>query len=226
MFFNFFQTKKVKRGSWPAILFCLLLCHSGKAEVIDCVVAIVNNQVITLTDLRILDAFGLHESGMSDNRYLWILEREIDQKVMMDLTQEKLFVEKEIVDEELQNIKARLGQEAFQEKLQEFGLKTDDLRTYLEEKILCQRIIDLRFSQSAAVSLKEIEAYYNETYLPLQKKLGLEPRPMLELLDEIESRIKKEKIKIQVDSWIKNLRQQAEVEVKWDCFKKIEQTGR
>lgn len=210
------------------IIFCFLFSAQSKAEVVDCVAAIVNDQIITLSDLRILDVFGLYDydSEMSDNRFLWILERAIDQKVVINLARERVSVEKEKVDGELRSIRAKLGEEELHDKLKEFGLKTDDLKAYLEEKILCQRIIDLRFSQSSGISLKEIETYYNETYCPSQRKLGLEPKPMLEIVDEIEDKIKKEKTKIQVDSWIKSLRQQAEIEVKWDCFKKIGQTER
>ncbi len=65
----------------------------------------------------------------------------------------------------------------------------------------------------AIVSLNEIDTYYRESYIPAQKAKGLEPLPMVELLNEIESILKKEKIEKQVVDWIQNLRQKADVKI-------------
>ncbi|HDZ28180.1 MAG TPA: hypothetical protein ENH65_16915, partial [Candidatus Aminicenantes bacterium] len=55
--------------------------------------AVVNEQVITLTDLRIAEAFGLHDEELkerSGNLRPLILERLIDQKLVIDLAGEHL----------------------------------------------------------------------------------------------------------------------------------------
>jgi hypothetical protein len=192
------------------------------SELVDCVAAVVNDQVITLTDIRVLEAFALYEKEMQgnvENPLLLILERAIDQKVVIDLAQEKVSIEKEEVEASLASIMEKFGQDEIQRKLDEFGLDRDDLRAYLEEKLLYQKIISLRFSQSVIVSLKEIETYYEHVYVPSQENLGLKPKPMVEVLDEIESQVKGDKVKKQVAAWIENLRGQAEIQVKYDCLK-------
>jgi len=192
------------------------------AEVVDCIVAVVNSQAITLADLKISDAFELFPlPSLLDvqERRRRILDKFIDQKVVVDLAHEKRPVEKERVEGEWKTLVARFGPDDLRLRLDEFGISADDLKAYLEEKIRCETIIANRFGRSSGVSLKEIEAYYAGKYAPAQKKLGREPKPMIEVLDVIEAEIKKEKIETQVALWIKNLRQQAEIEVRPDCLK-------
>jgi hypothetical protein len=191
----------------------------ARAEVADCIVALVNNEVVTLADLRISEEFILFEPGHEENSALKILEKLVDQKIVLDLAREKIPVDHGKVEEALERIKARLGPEVMESKLEKFGLGREDLKIYLEDIILYQNIIDLRFGQSVSVSLKEIETYYREVYVPSREKTGQEVRPMIECLNEIEAGIKKEKIRIQIDSWIKGLRRQAEIEVRTDCLK-------
>ncbi len=63
------------------------------------------------------------------------------------------------------------------------------------------------------MSLKEIEEYYGQTYVPSQKEKGVQPKPIVDVLSEIELGIKQERIKKQVEDWLENLRKQAEIQV-------------
>ena len=153
----------------------LIMFSPGSSQVVDCIVAEVNNQIITLTDLRILQAFGLSAGGNEGIRpqpLREILEGAIDQKVVISLVRENITVKPEEVDQRLSETLERLGPEARQQALAEFGLREQDLRPCLEENILYQKIIGLRFSQSASISLKEIETYYNENYVPSENAQG------------------------------------------------------
>jgi type IV secretory pathway VirB4 component len=105
-----------------------------------------------------------------------------------------------------------LGNEPVRRKLEEFDLDWDDLRGYIREKINYQKIISRKFSLRIIVSLKEIEDYYKQSYVSSQREKGLESRPMMEILDEIESLIIQEKVKTQISDWIKNLRKKADIQ--------------
>ncbi len=191
-------------------------------DVVDCIVAVVNNRVITLTDLKFMDSFSLYEEEIGNtggDRLASILEKAIDQKVILDLIPGNLAVTGEELAQSLSGLAQKLGAEDIRNKLGQFGAGEETLRSFIEEKLLYQKVISQRFSQTAVVSLKEIETYYQETYLPGQKKQGLEPEPMVQILGQIESLIKKEKTAQQISTWTKNLRAQAEIRVKWDCLK-------
>lgn len=196
------------------VIFFLLTVYCF-SETVDRIVAVVNEQVITLTDLRIAEAFGLYEEDFkekSGDLHPLILERLIDQKLVIALAGEEIFVENEELDSFQARIIEKLGNDQALRKLEEFGLDWEDLRGYIFEKIIYQKIISRKFGQRNIVSLKEIEDYYQQSYVPSQREKGLEPQPMMELLDEIESRIIQEKIKTQINDWIKNLRKKADIQ--------------
>lgn len=202
-------------------LAALILLSPVFSQVVDCIVAEVNSQIITLTDIRILQAFAIGEGGGGDHSpasLRQILEAAINQKAAIGLLRENVAVTDEEIDSQLKDVLARMTPEDKQRKLNEFGLEEKDLRPYLEEKLLFQKIIVIRFSQSINVSLNEIETYYNKVYLPSEKALGREPKPMIQVLDELESSIKKEKIADQIDSWIISLRDQAEIKIAEECL--------
>jgi len=198
------------------IVFCFIPVNSF-SQIIDRIVALVDEQVITLTDLKIVEAFGLYEDELeaeSDRRLFRLLERMINQKIVITATSEDLSIEEKEIEAELQKVTEKLGSREFQTRLNEFGLELEDLKACFKEKILYQNILSRRFGQGAPVSLEEIENHYQQIYIPSQEKKGLRPRPMMEILGEIESAIKQEKIKKQKTDWINNLKKQAEIEIR------------
>jgi len=220
------SSKKKIAVSSLHIPFCFLLLTLFSSplfpEVIDRIVAVVNDHIITLTDLKIADAFGLYEyefEGDVDDLLSLILERMVNQKIVIDATKENISVGNAELEASLERIIQALGREEFQEKLDEFGLSLEELEGHFKEKIMYQKVISRRFGQEVILSLKEIETYYKEVYIPAQEERGLEPRPMTEILDEIEMAIRQEKMKRQIAEWVNNLRKQADVEIKFDVVK-------
>jgi len=194
------------------LLLFTVYCFS---ETIDRIVAVVNEQVITLTDLRIAEAFDLYDEELKEKSggiRLLILELLIDQKLVIDIAGEEAPVEKKELDSFQGKIIEKLGYDQVRRRLEEFDLDLDDLRGYIREKIIYQKIISRKFGQRSTVSVKEIENYYKQSYVPSQRETGSEPRPMMEILDELESRIIQEKTKTQINDWIKNLRKKADIQ--------------
>lgn len=199
------------------LVFCLLIAIHCWSEIIDRIVAVVNEQVITLIDLRITEEFGFHDEeikGVSESPRHVILDKLIIQKLVIQLSSENVLIAREELVSSLNRLIERIGVDEFQKKMREFGLVRDDLYAYIREKAIYQKIISRKFSQGVIVVLKEIEDYYYKNYIPSQKEKGLEPQPMLEMLDEIESIIKREKVKKQVNDWIENLKKKAEIQIR------------
>ncbi len=188
-------------------------CHP---DTIDRIVAVVDNQVITLTDIRIVEAFALYEDIIqgAEEKATLILDRLINQKLVIQFSPENITVSQSEMDEYRKMLTERVGEEQAEKTLEEYGLQWADLRSYFREKILFQKIIFQRFGQTAVVSLEEIEEYYQRRYLPSQAAKGREPRPMMEMLVEIESIIRENKIERRIQDWLKNLRRQADIQVK------------
>lgn len=211
----------MQRMKRAAILFFLsafigsTFIFSG-SQMVDRIVAVVNEKVITLTDVRIAEAFGLYAEEIGeeeeDPRSL-ILQKLIDQKVVIQLSGEEVLIDAEKLDQNLMRITQRLGAEEVERKLTHFGLDWENLKDFLREKMAYQTIISERFSKVNPVSLKEIEEYYQRSYVPAQKEKGVEPKPMMEILDEIESGIKQEKVEAQIQDWIMNLRDKSDIQI-------------
>jgi hypothetical protein len=179
-------------------------------------VAVINEEVITLTDVQIVDAFGLWEDEIGrevENPLERILERMIDQKLVIQLSGEDVSIKTEEMDEFLMRITQRLGADEIDDRLLYFGLDREDLKDYIREKMSYQMIILQKFSKVNPVSLKDIEDYYNESYVPDQKDKGAEPQPMMEILDELESTIKQDKMKAQIVDWIRNLKEKSDIQI-------------
>jgi len=218
------MTKKIKiiiiycfLFSWLSVrVFALPDIPVSQKEVIDRIVALVNEEVITLTDVRIVKAFSLISSEERSNMDIdidYVLKKLIDQNLVIQLTREDNSLQNGTVDEFIDQIIVEMGVEEFRKRLEQFGMARSDLVPYASKWIVYQRIIADRFKTSASLNLKEIEDYYERTYIPSQEEKELEAKPLLEILDEIEAVIKQEKNKMQVEEWLKNLRQRADIQV-------------
>ncbi len=185
-------------------------------EVIDRIAAVVNEYVITLSDVKIAASFELfdEETVSQDADFFVILDWLINQKLVLGLAQESRSIERETVEAAYQSLLHKLGNEVVKTKLDSFGLKKEDLQDYLLEIILFQGIIEDRFGMAVRVRLREIEDYYRDKYVLIHKDpKNSELLPLTEVLEEIESAIKKEKIKRLVEEWLKNLRREADIQI-------------
>ena len=77
-----------------------------------------------------------------------------------------------------------------------------------------RKIISRRFDQRVIVSIDEIEKYYEQVYIPSQREKDLDPQPMIDVLDQIESALRKEKVEGQIQEWIRNLKREANIQIK------------
>jgi hypothetical protein len=206
-------------------IFGTIPCAAGQAqrtETVNCIVAVVGSRVISLTDVRLAEAFDVFDVGGEADaakRRRLILEKLIDQKVIVDLTRENIPVGAEKVEKAWTALLDKIGKDEARRRLEAFGAEPVDLLPFLEEKLLAEAVIESRFSRGAPVSLKEIEAHYAETYAPARKAAGLSVRPLIEVVDAVESEIQRGKMAERAAQWVKNLRGQAEIEIRPDCLK-------
>lgn len=188
----------------------------GQDETVDRILALVNGQVITLTDVRVVRTFGLYEKGQEstpDDSIEQVLQKLIDQKLVIQVTRDDASVNREEMDDFFNNISEDMGNDKFQEELDKFGMERNDLGLYAYERILFIRILSSRFDRAVLVTLDEIQGYYETRYVPDQQAQGLEPKPMLDIFDDIEAILRKEKSEEQVEEWLQNLREKADIQI-------------
>lgn len=216
------KTTKISRHPKQAatlFLFFLwmLIPGYGQEEVVDRIVAIVNDEVITLTDVNIIQKFGLFEDleeSPDADMQTQILSRLINQKLVIQLASERIMVDEKELETFLSDIVQKTDPDLAGRALLQFGLDWDDLKSYLREKLLFQKIISQRFNRGVIVSIEEIERYYEQVYVPSQREKNLSPQPMIEVLDQIEGELQRKKVKDQVQEWIDNLKREANIQIK------------
>jgi len=205
----------VRRPLFLLFFLCILFLGLGRGEVVDRIVAVVNDEVITLTDVNIILRFGLFEDleeSQEEKTRGKILDRLIDQKVVIQLASERMIIAEEELEAILSDIVQKTDPDLAEEALLQFGLDWDDLKSYLREKLLFQKIISQRFNRGVIVSIEEIESYYEQVYVPSQREKNLSPQPMIEVLDRLEGELQRAKVEDQVQEWIENLKREADIQ--------------
>jgi len=92
------------------------------------------------------------------------------------------------------------------------GLTAQRVESYLRYRLQILGFIEMRFRQGIQIPAADTEQYYRETLLP-QYAAG-EKRPTLEsVAPRIEEILLQRQVSILFDDWLKNLRQQGDIEV-------------
>ena len=186
------------------------------SNIVDGIIAVVNDEIITLSDLKIVTAFAIYADDMSTQTgetSQFILEKLINQKLITQMTKENILIEDIEVEQAYQVIQDKMGEDRLNRQLVELDLVPADLYVYIRAKLFYDQIIALKFKRETRVTLKDMETYYNEVYLPRKASQGEEPQSMMEILNEIESAIKEEKALKQVKDWLMNMRREADIQI-------------
>ena len=203
-----------KRLIFLPIIFltlCLLLFPGSFQELIDCIVAIVNEQVITLTDLKILERFKIYEGELgreTGNPLFFLLAKVVNQKIVIDAAKENVFVEEYELEASFKEITERFRPEEFQSRMEEFGLDLEGLFEYLKEKILYQKILSRRFGNGISMNLEEV------------KRNRQQAGYRLNLVSQVELPVRQDRLKTIIVKWIKNLKKKANIEIKFENLRR------
>jgi hypothetical protein len=204
------------------IFFGLLGTGAAGSQTVNCLVAVVSGQPVTLTDLHVAQEFGLFDrdvEGAGGDPTLAVLDALIGQKLVLAMAREPGSGGKAELDQTLASLRETFGPEAFAGKLRKFGLREADLRPYLEEHLRYERVVSARFAAPVPVSRGDVEKFYRDVYVPGEKAKGLEPAPLDSVLTVLEARVRANLKALKVADWLRTIRGQAEVRINRDCLK-------
>jgi hypothetical protein len=182
----------------------------ARAEIVDRVVAVVDRQVITLTDVRVS-----LEIGLVDAR---------DETAALDALVVRALVlaeveryapaepQAEAVESRLDALLSRLGPDALQAALRRAGLDVERLRILLRQDLLVESYLAQRFSVTAMPTDEQVEEYHRARRDTFVDTAGvvLEPEVALPIARE---RLTAERRARLIDEWIADLRRRAQVRV-------------
>ncbi|MBN1899645.1 MAG: peptidylprolyl isomerase [Spirochaetes bacterium] len=153
------------------IFITLLLLSSLKAESYDRILAVVNEDIFTLFNLkdhyyRIRDGFS--QMGKSAPRGLKsnIFDRLVNQKLIEQAAEKReIFISENEIDQALENIKVKnhLTDSGLKEELKKVGKTMDELREEYRNQILNEKIISIEVrSRVQDPTEEEIRNFYNK----------------------------------------------------------------
>ncbi len=207
--------------SWclSCVLAGILISTLLKAEIGDRVAAVVNNRVITLSDLqwsfvnsqKPAPADPEERKKSMDAALNRLIEQEL---VAQEVEKEPLFtLREEDVDSELKKLERRYGSRAqLEAELKRSGLPLEQLRINIRRQLSLLKFIDVRFRPFVIVLPDEIATYYRETLVPELKKEGIEHPPSLEKMSaQIEEILIEQKVDQELEKWLSNVRKRAKI---------------
>jgi peptidyl-prolyl cis-trans isomerase SurA len=125
------------------------------------------------------------------------------------------------VDARLMNIRKELPacvqqncatEAGWKEFLAAHSLEPARVEAYLRNRIEVLRFIEGRFRQGIQVTPEEIEAYYKTTLVP-RYSAGTEAPALNTVSSRIEEILLEQRVNVLFEDWLKNLRNQGEIEV-------------
>lgn len=186
-----------------ACMLWLVVCPA-RAQLVDKMVAVVENHIITLSDVRqereIRSRLG--EKPEEDDRALiremiddYLIEEQSSNFPGVDVTPEE-------IDTELKNSPAQEGP------------APPAIRAAIGRRIRMQKYFDLRFRQFIRPSDEDVQKYYDEVFVPEAKRRGLNPIPALaQITDAVRTNVIQEQMKHEINVWLDAIRTRSNIEV-------------
>ena len=201
------------------VLALVTVAASVRAEVVDRVIAEVDDQIITLTDLHWFirwRGFRVPEKEPERDSFLReILNQLINQRLVVKESAKTPFAaaSQAEVDEFFKRYLAQFpSQQDFQARLTELGMSESDVRTIIRRQIAVNKFIQYRFEPFVIVLPDDIKEYYDKEFVPELKNEG-KPIPPLSLVQEtIRQILSVRRTTDRLETWLRSARSRAQIQ--------------
>ncbi len=199
------------------LVFVTLGFSSGRAEVIDRIVATVNGQIILLSDWEDSLRFEAFSSGRPLERFTAeerkaVLDRLIDRELLREqlhaadiqhASAEEVAQRVAEIRKQYAEAETELGWRAV---LDRYRLNEDGLKSRVATELDLMRLVDARLRPTVTVDSKSIESYYNQELLPQLRQSGAQNVPLAEVTSKIKELLTQKKISQLLITWLQSLR--------------------
>jgi peptidyl-prolyl cis-trans isomerase SurA len=203
----------------------VLLLTVAQAEIVDRAIAVVNDHLVTWSDLDEQMRFESLENG----RALGDLS-EADRRSAFDhLVQERILREQmqgmaPATDSaiEARMLEVRSGRQMEKDDarwnaiLSQYGLSPAELRELVKDQMEVLEFVEFRVRPLVRVSRAEVEQYYTNTLVPAVRAQGQTPEPVEAVSSKIRELLVEQKMNQEMEKWLENLREQSRVQLLWD----------
>jgi len=207
------------RGAANRALFAVVVAiaavgHIGAQEILDRIVARVENDIILMSDVQALSRYQQLVEGKSETPGQ-ILDRLIDQWIVQTESEVARFPHPSDadIDRGLSRLqKSFASTEEYEARKKEIGLDDSEIRRIIGAQLYLSNYLDSRFRPSVQIDPKSIEDFYQSAVLPVAKARGQEPPSLEAARDSIQEALVQQKINEQADRWLKESRLRLHIE--------------
>ena len=204
------------RKSRLLVVLCAALGTAAtvRAEVIDRVLAVVDTQIITLSDVRAAVRFALVPQDVAVDPIAAVMQRLIDRRLM--LAEVDRYAPPEptpaAVDAAMATIERRYKDALEMEiALNQSAMSREDLRRYVRDTLRLDAYFQQRFSTVVQPSEDEILRYYRERAAEFTVAGKLQP--LDQAREAVRTAVIREQREIFVRQWVEGLRRRGSVQV-------------
>jgi hypothetical protein len=209
----------MRRALQFALLFLLipgLAPARGAQQVVDRIVATVEGDVITLSEVRELGAFNrlTGQQQLSDHELLqslinqWIVLSEAaasrfpaSSPAQLDIAYNQLVAEFPLP-------------EAYRARLRELALDDAAVRRQLERQLFLARYLDQKYRFLVRVDEPSVDAYYREEFAPRMQARGQKPPPLESVREQIREILTQQEITRLAERWLDESRARLRIELR------------
>jgi hypothetical protein len=207
------------RGTRHGALVAALLVAASAGwlraqEIVDRIVARVENDVILLSDIHLLSRYQQLVDGKSETEGQ-ILDRLIDQWIVRTEADVAHFPQpsEADIDRGVQRLqKSFASQEEYETRKKQSGLSESEIRAIVASQLYLSIYLDSRFRPGLQIDPKAIEEFYRTGVVPVAKARGQEPPSLEAARDAIEEALVQSGINEQADRWLKESRVRLHIE--------------
>lgn len=188
---------------------------SSKGQVVDAIVARVEDDIITLSEMRELAAyqqlvdgrFQTDEELRSDLIEQWVVNNEATGARFPLPAQSE-------VDREVARVAGGFASPpAYQQRLVAVGLRPETLRRIITLQIYLARYLDYKFRSSVQVTDAAIENYYHDHLAPELEKKGQQAPPLASVTDQIREVLIEQGVNDRTAAWFDETKQRLKIEL-------------
>ena len=201
------------------ILFTTILFLAGSRsvaqEVVDRMVARVENDVILQSDMRDLGHYQILMDGKSESNGK-LLDLLIDEWIVRNEATVSRIAQpsEEDVDKSIARLKRSFSSpEEFEERRKQSGLSEQALRRMTRSQIYLSNYLDTRFRAAIQIDDKDIEDFYKTRVVPRAESRGQTPPTLEAAHDYIQEVLVQQAINEQAEKWLKESRARIHVDI-------------
>ena len=203
-----------RAGIFASAVLLIFAALLPAQEVIDRIVAWVENDIILLSDVRHLGKFQLLVDGKSEEEPK-LLDRLIDQWVVQIEADASRFPRPSDaeIDQAVTALKISFGSsEKYEERKKQSGLSDEEIRDEIATQLYLSNYLDSRFRPAVQVDAKAIEEFYKTAVLPRAKARGQEPPSLESSRETIQEALVQKEIDDQAEKWLQESRTRIHVQ--------------